>query len=336
MRNYNNALTNSLSSLTNTREVVYSEKYFTKAYQDPSAALRVSSLARSYDRIDSYYNTIQTAKNRMDGGDVAAQQMAGLVNTAMNDAGLRALNGTSSDADKKTYQAMLNELQGSLVQLANTSYNGDYIFGAAGGNVPPYSIADDGTVNYRGINVDDAAAIDAKGIMDEALYVDIGIGLVVSGGGTVASSSDDIDGATAFDMSLNGIDALGGYGTTASTTGGEPLSNNAISLIGQMADYLDDPNFDSNVFGEMVDKLQDVHGDMVDYNAEIGIRQNSLDSAESRMETEQDALAQQVQSLQYADPAEAITEYSYSQYVYNLVLKVGTNVLNSSLIDFLQ
>jgi flagellar hook-associated protein 3 FlgL len=36
------------------------------------------------------------------------------------------------------------------------------------------------------------------------------------------------------------------------------------------------------------------------------------------------------------DPAEAITEMTWAQYCYNAALRIGTNILSQSLIDYLQ
>lgn len=70
--------------------------------------------------------------------------------------------------------------------------------------------------------------------------------------------------------------------------------------------------------------------------ADLGNKSSILDTTKKRLDALEDSLETQYSDLLGADPYEAIMEmYSY-QYSYSAALKVGANLLQSSLFDFLS
>lgn len=329
VRNYNSALSTSLNTLNRSREQVYSERKFVRAYQDPAGALQAGELQRKSDKIDQYLSTLTTAQSRQDSADGVLLQMVSLVGSTANDEGLKALSASTPET-RKTYAATFRQLQNTLLQLANTTHGDSHILAGADGANPPFALAADGTVTYRGINVNDEAALSKY--VDEKMYLNLGMGLQVDSGG-IAMAPDDINGASAYNTAVSGIKALG-YGTVDGSN--PPISKNVLSLLGQMASELENPNFNSETFAKQRDQLLSSHSDMADFSSEMGVRTTFLNASKDRLEDEQISITEQLDKIVTAQPAAAITNYSYSQYVYNLVLKVGTSLLSNSFIDFMK
>lgn len=333
MRNYSSSLSSSLNTLNVSRERVTSGRQFSRAYQDPSGAMRAAELHRRYLKTEDHISTIEDAQSRQDSADGALQQIVSMTGTAVNDDALKAINGASSPDSRKTYAISLRETQKALLQFSNATYENSYLFaGADGGNLP-FSLDAQGNVTYRNTDVSAGDLDKLTDMANEKLYLDIGLGLQVETQSGVASNSSQINGASAYDSAISGLKALG-YGTVEGTD--PPISKNVIALLGQMADELEKPVLDVERFGQMRTQLTKSHSQMADYNSEIGVRAKFLENAKSRLEDDKINIYTQIDSVENVQPAEAITDYSYSQYIYNMVLKVGNSLLSNSFIDYMK
>jgi flagellar hook-associated protein 3 FlgL len=203
--------------------------------------------------------------------------------------------------------------------------------GSDGAN-PPFSLDDDGNVLYRGINVttgegDGITADDGLALLEkyagESSYIDLGFGLTFDGKGDVVSSS-------ALDTALPGI-SVTGYGTDE-----DGLSNNMLTIMGEMADLLEEDVFNEDKFDALWSKLKDQVSGLQDQFTGLGTKTQLLTTTISRLETEQTNIESRYEDTIGIDSAEAITDYSYASYVYNAALKVGTTILTQSLLDYLN
>lgn len=341
VRNYNSNLSNSLSRLNQTRERAADGRRFHRAYEDPTGAMRASSLTQKLLRNEDYTSTIEDCMNRQDSADAVIQQLVGMVGKELKDEVLSGLNGSSSPETRKTYATSFRQMQDSFLQFANSQYQDSYLFAGSDGGKMPFTKGEDGAILYRGINVSTGewpghttqeGLAELQRLSKEKLYVDVGTGLQVDTKNNIAGSSNDINGASAYNMSLPGIGFLG-FG---SSEGNPPISKNIIALVGELATELENPNFDEKRFKELYTQLTETHSTMTDFNAEVGVNKKFLESSQARLKTERINLITQLDTTQNVVPAEAIMDYNYSQYCYNMVLKVGTSLLSNSFVDFMR
>lgn len=333
VRNYNSSLSSTLNSLNVSRSRLETRRKFTKAYEDPAAASKAAALTKKYLDIEDNISTVENAIGRQDSADSAIQQIVSMVGKAAKDEGMKAVTDSTSPEAKKTYATSLRQMQESLLQMANAKYSDSYLFAGADGDNAPFALNDDGKVTFRGLLVSDPAnAAKLKEMANEKVYIDVGLGLQyntnVSNG---AKSYEDINGATAYDMAFSGLSLFG-----FDTTGNPPLPNNAIELVGQMADALEAPSFDKDHFNQLSDQLMKCHSNMSDYNSKVGVKKQFLDTTLERLKTDKLNIYTQLDSVANIEPTQAIMDYSYSQYAYNMVLKVGNSLLTNSFIDFMK
>ena len=157
----------------------------------------------------------------------------------------------------------------------------------------------------------------------DALYIDLGFGIVEKDGKIIENS--------AFNSATPGINMLG-YGKDA-----QGYSNNVVVLLGQMADELESDSFDHEKFRQMVEKFQDDCVDTItDYESGLGVKQQFLSGTLTRLEQYNDTLNERITDIEMVDMAEAISNYTWQGYAYNAALKVGTNIVSQSLIDFMR
>lgn len=331
IRNYKSNLGKSISNLDLARTKVMTQRNFTKGYQDPTGAVRESALNWKYAKNQDYIDAIDDAQSFQNAQEDAITQINTQARYLSRQYGLEAMNGTNWTEDvRKTYAAAFREAQKSMTMSMNATYGDKFVFGGADGGHTPFELKteDDGTITllYRGVDVNHP---DATGELDqmsrEEVYTDLGFGLTMDENGNVVNSS-------AFNTSLPGINVVG-YGTQADNP---DISNNIIILAGQIADELEKEDFDVEKYRELITAFDGSRGRLLDNLTTIGTRTNFLETTKSRLEDQQINLTEQFDNVVNVDMAEAITEFSWAQYAYNAALKIGTNILTPSFIDFMK
>jgi flagellar hook-associated protein 3 FlgL len=99
----------------------------------------------------SYLQSLSTINGQLSTADSTLNS----VETALQQAislGVEGANGTLSDSDRTDIAQELQGIQSQLISLANTSYEGNYLFGGTETTAPPYtaSNSDPSGVTYNG------------------------------------------------------------------------------------------------------------------------------------------------------------------------------------------
>ena len=330
IRNYKSNLNNSITNLNTARTRVMTHRKFNKGYEDSTGVVRESALNWKYARNQDYIDAIDDAQSFQNAQEDAITQINTQARFLSKKYGLEAMNGTNWTHDvRKSYAQAFRQAQESMTMSMNASYGDKFAFGGAAGDKPPFELRTeaDGSkkLYYRGVDVstmdpDEKAKLEK--MANEQVYTDLGFGLTMEGNNVVNSS--------AFNTSLPGINVVG-YGTD-----GNDNSKNLIVLAGQIADVLEKEDFDTEKYKELLNAFDDARGLLADNLTTIGTRTNFLENTKDRLEDQQINLTEQYDNVVNVDMAEAITEFSWAQYAYNAALKIGTNILTPSFIDFMN
>ncbi len=332
LRNYRSNLGTSLANLDTARNKVMTGRQFVSSAENPGNALRAATLERKYVKNLDYLSTVDTAQSFMDSQEDAAMQISNQAQILSKKYGLESLNGTNGSLDiRKTYADAWRGAQESMLLSLNASYEGRYVFGAADATEPPFSLETDanGTqiLKYRGVDVNapknSAEEQILQELSQETVYLDLGFGLTIDGNGKV-------DPASAFNTAVPGINLVG-FGQMDDGT-----PKNMILLAGKIADTLEEENFDRDEFKKLLDTFDDGRSKVLQQVTMFGTRTQFLTSTKERLETDKINLTKQLDSVVNVDMADAITQFSWAQYAYNAALKVGTNILSPSFIDFMK
>ncbi len=322
-RHYETNLNGSLGGLEQSRQQVETGRRFADSYEDPAAAAKASILETKYMRNADYINAVKDTQKWQDSQENILTQINDIAKEIEQRYSVEALNDTNATS-RETYAQTFRELQESMVNILNTTYGDSYLMAGTDGGDPPFIIEDSGTITFRGYDVNDPAnAAIMEEFMNDASYVDLGFGLSFDATGEVIA-------ATAFDAGYPGIKAIG-YGQDADGT-----SQNMLVLLGQMADALEAPTLDREKYEELWTAFGEGADQVRDGLVEMGTRTTLLDSTLTKLEAEELSLTEQFDNTVNIDPAKAILNMSYSQYMYDIALKVGTNLLTPSLLDFIQ
>lgn len=324
IRNYQGGLGRASVQLNSDQNKVLTQRSFSTAAENPAAATQAFKLRKSYASNSDYISSTNDAISKLETISSSGMEMHTVAISA-KEMILQAINGSTSADGRKTIAASLRGYQETLVLSANAKYGDDFMFGGANNSEAPFELVN-GELQYFGINVNTTDATEKATLdklLSEEVLIDLGFGLEVDGTSKVTNG-------TAFCTSFSGLNALG-YGKDASGN-----DNNLVNLLGQIADELEEENFDTDKTSKLSLKFESSCSSLMNFVTEIGTKSNYLENTLTRLETNKTILNEKITALEAIDLAEAITNYSWSQYAYNAALKVGNSILSQSFIDYMR
>lgn len=335
MKNYKSNLMKSTNVLYNSMTQVMTQRKFNSYAEDPAAAIQAFQLRRSAWRTESQIENSQTVTHKFNTAYEAVDSIFETVTTITKDETLRALNDPTGGG-RKSLGILLDQRAEDLVQSLNAKYGDNFIFAGNDGENVPFSWDEaTGQLLYRGVNVNAEEGTEdyekLQQMMKETTYVDLGMGLQEDASGNIISTS-------AFNSALSGL-SITGFGVDE-----EGLPNNVVSIVKELSDILgrcdEDGNWASTEDQEravaLQKKLDTSLGDITSQHTELSTKVSFLNTNEERLKSTADTLNTQIVGVENVDMADAITAMSYAQYCYNAALRVGTNILSQSLIDYMR
>ncbi len=335
LRNYNKNLSTSMKNLDTMRSRVMTRRKYMSTAEDPSSALRATSLERKYAKNNDYLDTVDDIQSHQNAQEDSAMQISNIALVLAKQYGIEGMNGTNGSKEtRKTYADAWRGAQQSMLLSLNATYGDEYVFGGSNAKNLPFTLEKDANgkqvLKYRGVDVSDPnnqAALEE--LSKDTHFVDLGFGLDVAdaAGGQGAYK---IDPATAFNTALPGINLVG-YGVDKDN---DP--KNMILLAGMVADELEKEDFDYDKYKDLVTKFEDGRNDLLSQVTILGTQTEFLATTKERLENNEIQLAEDYEHVVNVDMAEAIMDFSWAQYVYNASLKVGNNILTPSFIDYMS
>ncbi len=321
---YTNSLQSSLGGLNDARYQVETGRRFQHSYQDPAAAAKGSILENRFARNKDYIEATENTMKWQDTQEDVLSQLNDIATEVDKKYSVEAVSDTNQE-NRSLYATQLREMQKSMVNILNSKYGNTYVMAGNDAINAPFELTDSGTLTYRGVDVDSTDPADQAVLTElaqETAYVDLGFGMVIENGEIVPS--------TAFNSAVPGISVVG-HGVDANGN-----SNNLITLMGDMADILDQESFNRGEFEELWGKFNEAAGVIRSELTEIGTKTQLLEATVERLEYEETNLYEAFEQTVNIDEAEAITNFTYANYIYSASLKIGNNILTQSLLDFLQ
>lgn len=171
-----------------------------------------------------------------------------------------------------------------------------------------------------------------KDMSEEEANIDLGMGLLEDADGKLVPG-------TYFNRALPGINMLG-FGLDKD---GDP--NNICMILKRLGEIYSACDADSGDYASpqdeedamrLLNKLKDGVSFITDRYSDIDAKGAFLQQNETRLKMQGDYLAEQRADLEDVDLADAITGFSWDYYCYSAALKVGTQLLSQSLIDYMS
>jgi flagellar hook-associated protein 3 FlgL len=146
------ALNNAMSNSNNLAAELSSGLRIGALSDDPAAATQSLRLGGQISTIDTYVQTASSASSRLQMVDSTLGEVVSQVTSAISLA-VGAANGTLNNANLQSIAHQVASIRDNVMALANTSYQGSYLFTGSQGGTAPFSLdttATPAAVNYAG------------------------------------------------------------------------------------------------------------------------------------------------------------------------------------------
>ncbi len=255
----------------------------------------------------------------MDTTDDVMGEMSLMIQRA-KELAVHAMNtSTVNDEDRKKIAIEIDQIREHVIELANTKVGTKYIFGGTA-NVEPFP---KGVSGWQG--------------SDDTKKFQVG-------------------GDLSIEVSVNGHDLFGaGWGYTPKTPPTNPptyeyreTGASGIAMfdtLAQLSKALNESNINGVDDGTgteedgvqvLLGKLELQADHISDVRAQLGARQNRMDSVYTQLDSTSANLGDSLATVLYADIAETLVNFKTQESIYQAALSVGTKIIQPSLADFLR
>jgi flagellar hook-associated protein 3 FlgL len=161
------ALQSNIALLQQANERVTTGKRINQASDDPAASMSVMNAGSTLRALEQYQNNIKRASNRIDLEDQVLSQIGDLI-TRAKELAVSQSSATASDSSRKIANDEVKQLFQQIVDLGNTKFGNEYLFGGDQSDTAPFSATGSaGTLDYttttpqgqRSINIGDGQTI---------------------------------------------------------------------------------------------------------------------------------------------------------------------------------
>jgi flagellar hook-associated protein 3 FlgL len=273
---------------------------------DPTAAAQERLRQSELSGIKSSQTSVAGVQARLNSTESSLENLRSVLARA-NEIALEGANGTMSQSDRNAIADEVDQLIKSAKDSVNAKVDGDYVFSGTKSDTAPYSTATGDT--YQGDN--------------GAILRDGGVGVTLQnnpsfvgvGGTSTPLTADAVlgNGSAAGDGKV--LDAL--TQLSAHLRGGTAADLQAISTTDLQALTANQTAISSAV-------------------SAVGAMSNRATAAASRLDDLEDGTTQTIDDLTGIDLAKAISEYTTQSAAYEASLKVGAQIIQPSLLQFLS
>jgi flagellar hook-associated protein 3 FlgL len=294
------------ATMANTQLQISTGQRVNQPSDDPTAAAQERLRNSELSGIKSSQSSVATAQTALNSSESSLENVRSVLSRA-NELALSGANGSASQDDRNAMASEIDQLIQSTKDAMNTKVGDTYIFSGTKSDVAPYSAASGDT--YQG----DGGALlrdGGAGVVLQTNPAFVGVG----GGAAVPLTADAIlgNGSAAGDGKV--LDAL--TQLAAHLRGGTPADIQAIQTTDLQAIKANQTAVSSAV-------------------SAIGAMSNRATAALSRLTDLEDTAKQSIDDLTGVDLAQAITDYSAQSAAYQASLKVGAQIIQPSLLQFL-
>ena len=260
---------------------------------------------------------------------------------------LEGMSDTYGPENRAVLAQEIAKKKEQILQFANAQFAGKYLFSGTGNSTQPFTVNETtGKLQFNGVEVesifkgDDGkfySLTDPNGDPDDPdnwtkvpnsdeIFADIGLGLKISG-------DMQADPRTAFQVSFSGLEMLG-FGEPVTGKNGTQVASNAYDLLTQIEQALT-PEFSKAAMDDLHDQLVNLTDQVGMSRTDLGTRMDYLDRTKDRLESDIDNMTKMESNLISSDPADEAIKMKECEYVWMAVLQLGSQILPSSLLEFI-
>jgi len=271
---------------------------------DPIVASKSLKLRTDVAEVLQYKRNTEDAISWMDITESTMKQMTEVVHR-FRELTNQAANGTNTPEELQKIKAETEQLKKQIINLANATYAGRYIFSGFKTDKP--LLNEDGEFN---IDIDN----------DEQLMYEIGIGDYIN---------VNVPGSDLFN---NGAAATAGNPSEVPPI--PPTKSAFVDVFDQVMTAMD--NDDKEALSSLLGNIDEQLNNLLRVRAGLGARMNRVELTANRLDDDNVNFTNLMSKNEDVDIAEAIMNLMNEENVYRASLATGSRVIQPSLVDFLR
>ena len=335
-----------------------SGKKITSISDNPIAAVNIVNTNRQLGQIETFNQNVAMGMQELSTLDDLMELAGGYLSSAWDKA-VQANNQTYGKGSLEALKVEIDETLKTMVDLANTEYNDNYIFGGANTKLTPYEIDENGNVIYNGTPHDNPDYIRQTEVADGVFEVinttgdkvfgwytrltdDNGNKLFTDVNGDEVTEYVATDGTKTYKYS-DGTEYTGNYSDLvpqedcSGVMGALKILSNSI---GEVLEGMSEEDTDLQQAGyakmnSTLDMFKNSLDEILTEQTKFGGVYNRLEMTTSTLEANNENLTSYLSELQDVDIAEAATKWMQAQYAYQASLQVASSAMNISLLNYI-
>lgn len=338
-RNYMRTLNTSLSKRAESLERGTSGLKFSKLSDNVADGTRAMHLQETRYQSTQQLDNVENLLSEMNAVDSNMDSIHSVMQS-IQDKTLMAMSENYGPDKRAVLSKEIANLKDQILQFANSQFSGKYLFGGTNNSSQPFTVnPDSGKLQFNGVEVESIYKEDGKYYYDDPVdgktlvpnsgdvYADIGLGLKIS---------DDMeaDPRTAFQVSFSGLEMLG-FGAPITGKDGTQVASNAYDMLTQLENAIA-PDFDKTAVDDLHRQLVSLTDQVGMSRTDLGTRMNFLERVQTRLKADIDNMSEMESKLVSSDPAEEAIKMKECEYVWMAVLQLGSQILPSSLLDYMR
>lgn len=269
----------------------------TRPSDDPVIAVKGMGYRRDLGQVEQYTRNMNEVNNWIDTTDESLNQV-GEQMKRVRELVIQAANDTNTPDERAKIKAEIDQIRQQIQDTGNTKIADRYIFSGTRTTQPLF---ENGKIDPAKVNSEDVV-----------------------------------------------IEVYDGIQMKVNTPGAE-LFQNVDDMMGKISDLLDPNRAGGPATGEEIgnalggvaeqstgDDITAIHNKILEYQADIGARQNRVELMENRLSIREVSVTKQLSDNEDVDYAKAITEMVTSESIHQAALSVGAKIIQQTLVDFIR
>ena len=324
---------------------------------DPIASVNILNTTKQLGQIETFEQNVGMATAEISALDDLLDLANGYLSTAWDKA-VQANNQTYTEGSLKALKVEIDEITKTMVDLANTQYNDNYIFSGANTKTLTYTMTEDGQIIYNGTPHSNPDYVRQTEVADGVFEVinttgDKVFGWYKDGQAQTEDGKNiflDADGKEVFETvnpddgtktyayadgtpitDTAVIDALEPKGDYSGVLGALKCLSNSIQKVldGDTTEGYEEMNATLDMFAQSLN-------DITTEQTKFGGVYNRLEMTTSTLETTNESLTSYMSKYKDIDYASAITQWMNAQYAYQASMQIAGASMNMSLLNYIQ
>ncbi len=297
-----NNMTNQQNKLYELYNKINTNQNITNISDNPLDASTIIRLNKQLSQIGAYSKNVENAKTQINAQDEVFSEIVKKMQR-INELAVQASNTPTGEEGFKACLLEINQLKQNIVDLANTQYDGKYIFAGTNVTTKPFELAEDGTITYHGTPFDNTAGYERSIEISEGVKIELN-----SSGDTIFGTYDPNDPANS-----SGLFQV--LGNLEATLNADPMDNEAVSA--QLGD------------------IQDAIKHISEIQATHSVTVNKLDMTAELLDSNELNLTSQKAEISEVDLPTAIAQLVQQNYALQASMQAYSIISNQSLLDYI-